>query len=1073
MRDGRTGSASRADLDVSPSAAWPRALNVAEWLRLLRPIESPVLEVGHVADRLARWSAQQTLTGEALNLPELHACTEGELRAVLSAPSISRNGDRSAPLWARELQSIQVASVEQEHREPLVSEPEFLALVDGPIGAAKEQLTSRAEATLERHPSAPFDPKTVSQVLISSLARRLELLVGPCAVLEMHAARMEGNLVGRTARERYDEYLELFHDPVIRMRFLQEYPVLARLVMTSLRNWVDASGEFLKRLAHDWSRIQRTFGRGKPDTLISFEALGDPHCGGRRVAACEFESGFRVMYKPRHVLPEVFFQDFLRWMNERLDYSLRPLTVIDRGEYGWVEFVEAGRCGSIDELHRFYRRQGAYVAILYLLAARDFHYENVVAAGDQPIMVDLEAIVQPTIAPERDDFAAAEQVAAELGSESVLRVGLLPSRILARDDHEGLDLSGLGAVPDQITPLRLPRWADEGTDQMRLILAEASLGAINSNPIPPGIDAAVGDFTHEVVAGFRDAYDVFCCHRESLLSADGPLASLSDVEIRSILMPTVAYSMILRSSFHPHFLSDGLSLESHFDRLLGASSVTQGPHIPEVRTAERHDLWQLDIPRFTTRSNSRDLWTSSGLRIRDYLPETGFDAVRRRLGRLSVEERDLQSWMIGTSIATNSIPSVHAHLQHASPFGRPRVSIAGGRLSTAMEIGDRLVRLAITKEDTAMWIGLASERRERWHISPVGPGLYEGLGGIALFLAALGSIADERRYIHLARAALKTVRIQIARGAFGESVAGFTGLGGHVYVLCRLAVLFEDTTLLDEADATVRTIAEFVEDDAGLDVLSGSAGCIGALLALHRTRPKDGILDVALRCGDKLLASAVATPNGLGWVLSGISSRPLGGFAHGAAGMAWALFELAAATGEQRFSEAAVEAIRYDRSLFSDTAQNWLDVREDIPDGGVGVRCLAHWCHGSAGIGLSRIRCLHHWEDDLVREEIETAVEATIAQGFGSSHSLCHGDFGNLELLVDAQQLFPGRWEAEVARLSSAALSSLEDRGCISGHVLGIESPGLMMGIAGIGYGLLRLEAPDRVPSVLLLDPPV
>jgi hypothetical protein len=30
----------------------------------------------------------------------------------------------------------------------------------------------------------------------------------------------------------------------------------------------------------------------------------------------------------------------------------------------------------------------------------------------------------------------------------------------------------------------------------------------------------------------------------------------------------------------------------------------------------------------------------------------------------------------------------------------------------------------------------------------------------------------------------------------------------------------------------------------------------------------------------------------------------------------------------------------------------------------------------------------------------------------------------------------------------------------------------VMLGLAGIGYGLLRLAEPDRVPSVLLLEPP-
>jgi len=35
-----------------------------------------------------------------------------------------------------------------------------------------------------------------------------------------------------------------------------------------------------------------------------------------------------------------------------------------------------------------------------------------------------------------------------------------------------------------------------------------------------------------------------------------------------------------------------------------------------------------------------------------------------------------------------------------------------------------------------------------------------------------------------------------------------------------------------------------------------------------------------------------------------------------------------------------------------------------------------------------------------------------------------------------------------------------------------VESPGLLTGLAGIGYGLLRLAEPTRIPSVLVLAPP-
>ena len=36
----------------------------------------------------------------------------------------------------------------------------------------------------------------------------------------------------------------------------------------------------------------------------------------------------------------------------------------------------------------------------------------------------------------------------------------------------------------------------------------------------------------------------------------------------------------------------------------------------------------------------------------------------------------------------------------------------------------------------------------------------------------------------------------------------------------------------------------------------------------------------------------------------------------------------------------------------------------------------------------------------------------------------------------------------------------------------GVETPGLMVGLAGIGYELLRLADPAVIPSILLLEPP-
>jgi lantibiotic modifying enzyme len=60
----------------------------------------------------------------------------------------------------------------------------------------------------------------------------------------------------------------------------------------------------------------------------------------------------------------------------------------------------------------------------------------------------------------------------------------------------------------------------------------------------------------------------------------------------------------------------------------------------------------------------------------------------------------------------------------------------------------------------------------------------------------------------------------------------------------------------------------------------------------------------------------------------------------------------------------------------------------------------------SPGIGLSRLDLLDGIDDDLMRGEIDDAVRTTLRHGFGSSHCLCHGDLGNLELIRRAAETF-------------------------------------------------------------------
>jgi lantibiotic modifying enzyme len=135
---------------------------------------------------------------------------------------------------------------------------------------------------------------------------------------------------------------------------------------------------------------------------------------------------------------------------------------------------------------------------------------------------------------------------------------------------------------------------------------------------------------------------------------------------------------------------------------------------------------------------------------------------------------------------------------------------------------------------------------------------------------------------------------------------------------------------------------------------------------------------------------------------------------------------------------------------------------------------MTAWCNGAAGIGLARLASLPYLDDAMLRQEIEAALTSTLAQGFGGDHTLCHGAGGLVEtLLVASQMLGMASYRAALEQGTSMLLEKASAFREQTEEVTGIESPGFMVGLAGVGYTLLRLVEPVALPSVLLLAPPV
>ena len=209
------------------------------------------------------------------------------------------------------------------------------------------------------------------------------------------------------------------------LKFCTEYAVLARAVPLIMRNWADATSDFLDRLEADRRQIEAEFLSGKPlGAVATLEAgLSDPHNDCRMVMALSFDTGLKLLYKPKNLETEVAYSRLLEWVNGRgLSLPLKLTKVLPRDGYGWVEFIRHEDCGTDAELQRFYRRCGMLLALFQALGATDVHAENLIAHGEHPVMIDAETLITPHL----DDREEPDQ--AEYGTWAEVRAGRMVRR---------------------------------------------------------------------------------------------------------------------------------------------------------------------------------------------------------------------------------------------------------------------------------------------------------------------------------------------------------------------------------------------------------------------------------------------------------------------------------------------------------------------------------------------------------------------------------------------------------------------------------------------------------------------
>jgi type 2 lantibiotic biosynthesis protein LanM len=435
------------------------------------------------------------------------------------------------------------------------------------------------------------------------------------------------------------------------LTFFQKYPVLGKLIAIRIDFWVESTVEFLERLKTDMLTIHQTF-QPEQKNLAPYSLgkvaeikanLSDPHQRGRCVISLTFESGLKLVYKPKNLGLDLAYQQLLEWFNQQNALlAFKTLKVLDRSDYGWVEYVEQLPIEDESAAQRFYQRSGMLLCLFYVLNTSDCHYENLIACGEHWVLIDMETLMHHDACDMEESLEKQLQSsAAQLLNESVLRSGLLPRWDFNRNNPAPYDISGLGSLEaDAAITDHVLVWKFINTDNMHRSHTTVTLPPQKNVPMLNGMPLSPSQYLDELIAGFRQMYHFLIHHREVLLAENSPLASFSGQQVRFVFRATKAYAIILQSLLEPEYLQNGCDRAIQLDILSRVFLTCQNqPLAWSILSSELQAMEQSDIPYFAAKSDSDALTVGLEQPLSGYFKAPCYNQAISRL--LELEAADL------------------------------------------------------------------------------------------------------------------------------------------------------------------------------------------------------------------------------------------------------------------------------------------------------------------------------------------------------------------------------------------------------------------------------------------------
>lgn len=945
-----------------------------------------------------------------------------------------------------------------------------------------------------------FLSSKIQEDLILDLGKSLAQEATPTLYTEFNRRRptevlLEAHKTGRAAKGIYPSTFYKAFCLDIRLEIaelLSTYPALGWNLHLVIRYWRENAKKLISRINSDWREIQEHFELEQESliTAVSFGS-GDRHAKGQSVAIIEISSEAktrRLVYKPRDMSIDKAFNACLDLANKYdIPGRLRGYKTLAKSGYGYCEFIAHQPCHSDEEYRKFYLNFGRLTALLHCLGATDCHFENIIAHGIDPVLIDTETLFEPAFVNDIEiDKSYPSARVRERVEKSVMRTMIIPRWFYATKEYIAHEWTAAGVFGLPNANNLSAGWLAPNTDGMMPGNIEAAQQVPNSLPVAYGQENPLGGYTHEFITGFKLQIGSIMKNKKAWLQESGGILLLfRGVPRRLVFRPTSVYGKLLEDSRDPERCRSYIKVGLVYESMARACLIQKDrPSNWPIFHDECSQIFMRDIPFFWSTCDGREILNCDGnLVTSNYIIQPGIDCAEETIKSLTSQEIDFQIELINGAFV-NRFGSENKGLRKLqkcrknSGFLEEELIRALDTLSEKYEpirILQHLLLTSIPSENALTWLGaIVGPDLKGLSFGIIDDTFALGTSGIGYFIhmcsatyPELGPWCDQLSLKASANllAFLDQANSERIRKWWIDTPAGICGTGGGLHYFLSMSELgaIPHGTKWNSFKELSDELLEYV-DICDLqkqpfdDIYSGLAGLIAPLMNLRSPKA----IDLAVAIGMELVKRQ---QNDGYWKNNGIRRS---GFGHGNAGIGAALAYLYGRTGEKAFRASCVKAINAEQGLKSDNGLGWRDLRYPKKD-----IYTEMWCQGAAGVAVSRLIMLENGiSEQVVRDDLDTAIILLLNSADNGIDDLCCGSAGirsTLRLIadwIDQNQSFSLGWHSKELREKILAMSEQEINGAIyRGHYRTMIANGntellsLMTGLAGIGISLIESKS--------------